>query len=168
MRIYEGSPRQDWEEVLRSVGAYLDDRGMRGLVFVETDNGFIVQGTCVSTTPGSAWGEAMGLLSCETLTITDEQAAKFMDEALARRGNEPDPGPKHYESQLRVLGRYFDEQKPRDLFFFEINGAYVARLTRQSQTGLKQELVEFTAEDVADMIAKAPALRRTPQQANRA
>ena len=29
MRIYEGSPRQDWEEVLRSVGAYLDDRGMR-------------------------------------------------------------------------------------------------------------------------------------------
>ena len=26
MRIYEGSPRQDWEEVLRCVGAYLDDR----------------------------------------------------------------------------------------------------------------------------------------------
>ena len=36
MRIYEGSPRQDWEEVLRSVGAYLDDRGMRGMVFIET------------------------------------------------------------------------------------------------------------------------------------
>ena len=31
MRIYEGSPRQDWEEVLRSVGAYLDDKGMRGV-----------------------------------------------------------------------------------------------------------------------------------------
>ena len=30
MRIYEGSPRQDWEEVLRSIGAYLDERGMRG------------------------------------------------------------------------------------------------------------------------------------------
>ena len=33
MRIYEGSPRQDWEEVLRSVGAYLDEKGLRGLVF---------------------------------------------------------------------------------------------------------------------------------------
>ena len=44
MRIYEGSPRQDWEEVLRSVGAYLDDRGMRSVIFLETDNGFIVQG----------------------------------------------------------------------------------------------------------------------------
>ena len=162
MRIYEGSPRQDWEEVLRSVGAYLDDRGMRGLVFIETDSGFIVQGTCVSTAPGSAWGDSMGLMTCETLTISDDQAAKFLDEALARRGQEPDPTPKHYESQLRVLGRYFDEQKPRDLFFFELDGAYVARLTRAGQGGLKQELVEFTPDDIAEMVARAPALRRPP------
>lgn len=160
MRIYEGSPRQDWEEVLRSVGAYLDDRGMRGLVFMDTDRGFVVQGTCVSNAPGAAWGESMGLLTCETLTIDDDQVATFMDDALARRGNEPDPTPKHYESQLRVIGRYFDEVKPRELFFFELDGAYVARLTHSGQGGLKQELVEFTAADVADMIAKAPALRR--------
>ena len=54
MRIYEGSPRQDWEEVLRSIGAYLDERGMRGLVVVDTNTGLIVQGTCVSTASGSA------------------------------------------------------------------------------------------------------------------
>ena len=53
MRIYEGSPRQDWEEVLRSVGAYLDDRGMRGVVFIETDNGFIIQGTSVASSTGT-------------------------------------------------------------------------------------------------------------------
>ena len=29
MRIYEGSPRQDFEEVFRSIGAFLDQRGMR-------------------------------------------------------------------------------------------------------------------------------------------
>src|SRR5262245_59823531 len=165
MRIYEGSPRQDWEEVLRSVGAYLDDRGMRGLVFIETDKGFVVQGTCVSTSPGSTWGETMGLLTCETMTIDDDQVATFMDEALARRGKEPDPTPKHYEAQLRVIGKYFDEQKPKDLFFFELDGAYVARLTRLGQGGLKQELVEFTPEDVADMIARAPALRRSTDPA---
>ncbi len=161
MRIYEGSPRQDWEEVLRSVGAYLDDRGMRGLVFVETDTGFIIQGTTVSTEAGSAWGESMGTARRETLTVDDERIGQFMDEALARRGQEPDPTPKHYEAQLRVIGRYFDDKKPRDLFFFELDGAYVARLTSSGQTGLKQELVEFTADDIADLIAKAPALRRS-------
>ena len=50
----------------------------------------------------------------------------------------------HYEAQLRVIGRYFDEKKPRDLFLFELDGAYIARLTTSGQTGLKHELVEFT------------------------
>jgi hypothetical protein len=158
MRIYEGSPRQDWEEVLRSVGAYLDDRGMRGLVFVETDAGFIVQGTSVTGTTGS--GDTIGRAERETVTLQDEDVGKFMDDALARRGAAPDPTPKHYEAQLRVIGRYLDGVHPRDIFFFEMEGAYVIRLSAAGQGGLKQELVEFTPDDVADLIAKAPALRR--------
>jgi len=160
MRIYEGSPRQDWEEVLRSVGAWLDDRGMRGLVFLETDTGFILQGTTVAHAAGSAWGESMGQASRSTVVLDDDQVAKFMDDALAQRGQAPDANPQHYETQLRVIGRYFDELKPRELFFFELDGAYLARLTVLGQSGIKQQLVEFTAEDVADLIAKAPALRR--------
>ena len=35
MRIYEGSPRQDFEEVFRSIGAFLDSRGMRDILLVE-------------------------------------------------------------------------------------------------------------------------------------
>jgi hypothetical protein len=162
MRIYEGSPRQDWEEVLRSVGAYLDDRGMRGVVFIETDNGFIIQGTSVATTTG---GESMGQASRETLTLHDDDVSKFMDEAISRRGSEPDPRPKHYESQLRVIGRYLDEQHPRDIFFFELDGAYIARVTIAGQNALKQELIEFTRDDIADMMAKAPELRRGPAPA---
>jgi hypothetical protein len=160
MRIYEGSPRQDWEEVLRSVGAYLDDRGMRGVVFIETATGFIIQGTAVSNTAGSAWGDTMGQAKQETIVLQDEDVAQFLDDALARRGHEPDPTPKHYEAQLRVIGRYLDEQHPRDIFFFEIDGAYVIRLTLAGQGGLKQELAEFTATDITDLIARAPALRR--------
>ena len=34
MRIYEGSPRQDFEEVFRSIGAFLDSRGMRDILVV--------------------------------------------------------------------------------------------------------------------------------------
>ena len=162
MRIYEGSPRQDWEEVLRSVGAYLDDRGMRGVVFIETDNGFIIQGTSVASTTG---GESMGQASRETLTLHDDDVSKFMDEAISRRGTDPNHTPRHYESQLRVIGRYLDEQHPRDIFFFELDGAYIARVTVAGQSGLKQELIEFTRDDVAEMIAKAPELRRGPTPA---
>jgi hypothetical protein len=160
MRIYEGSPRQDWEEVLRSVGAYLDDRGMRGIVFVETNTGFIIQGTAVQGAAGSAYSESMGKLMLDTLVLQDDDVAQFMEDALARRGQEPDPTPKHYEAQLRVIGRFLDERHPRDIFFFEVEGSYVIRLTTSGQGGLKQELVEFTRDDVADLIAKAPALRR--------
>ena len=165
MRIYEGSARQDWEEVLRSVGAYLDERGMRALVFIETDTGFIIQGTAISSASGSAWGESMGKVSRETITVDDDQIGKFMDDALARRGQAPDPTPKHYEAQLRVIGRFFDEKKPRDLFFFELDGAYIARLTVAAMAGSQYELVEFTPDDVAEMIAKAPALRRPDKPA---
>jgi hypothetical protein len=162
MRIYEGSPRQDWEEVLRSVGAYLDGRGMRGVIFLETDTGFIVQGTAVESSTGA--GEAIGSATRETLTLHDDDVSKFMDEAIKRRGKEdPEPGPSHYEHQLRVIGRYIDEQHPRDIFFFEVEGSYVARITIAGQGGLRQELIEFTREDIADMIAKSPGLRRATQ-----
>lgn len=162
MRIYEGSPRQDWEEVLRSVGAYLDDRGMRSVIFLETDNGFIVQGLQISSASGP--GEALGSATRETLTLHDDDVSRFMDEAIKRRGQkETDPGPNHYEQQLRVVGRYLDEQHPHDIFFFEVDGSYIARVSITAQSGLRHELIEFTKDDIADMIAKAPTLRRPTQ-----
>lgn len=44
MRIYEGSPRHDYEEVLRSIGSFLDQRGMREILLTEAPDGFIIQG----------------------------------------------------------------------------------------------------------------------------
>jgi len=159
MRIYEGSPRQDWEEVLRSVGAYLDDRGMRSVIFLETDTGFIVQGLSVQSSTGS--GEAIGQANRETLTLHDDDVSRFMDEAIKRRGQKTEePGPNHYEQQLRVIGRYLDEQHPRDIFFFEVDGSYIARITLIGPSGFRQELIEITRDDITDMIAKAPELRR--------
>ena len=164
MRIYEGSPRQDWEEVLRSVGAYLDERGMRAVIFLETDAGFIVQGLQVQSSSGP--GESLGQASRETLTLHDDDVNRFMDDAIKRRGHkDEDPGPNHYEQQLRVIGRYIDEKHPRDIFFFEVDGSYIARITIAAQSGPKLELIEFTREDVADMIAKAPETRRAPDAA---
>ena len=91
------------------------------------------------------------------MNVDDDQIGKFMDDALARRGQAPDPTPKHYEAQLRVIGRFIDEKKPREVFFFEVDGAYIARLTVAG----KFELVEFTSQDIADLVAGAPTLRRS-------
>jgi len=130
MRIYEGSPRQDFEEVLRSIGAYLDQRGMTDVLVMEVPDGFIVQGLAHVGATSSAWSESVGQVAKETMTFLDEDIARFMDESVARRGAGPhpaNPGAGRYEHAFRVIGRYIDEQRPRDIFFFEQEGAFVLR-----------------------------------------
>jgi len=170
MRIYEGSPRQDFEEVFRSIGAFLDQRGMKEVLLAEAPDGFIVQGLVSATAAGGAWSEAMGQQAKETLTFLDDDIARFMEEAVARRGaGTPDDDKAswakagYYEMAFRVLGRYMDEQKPRDVFFFEQGGAFVVRLLMGGQQGSKHTLAEFTREDIEAMIANGPGLRIQPK-----
>ena len=66
-----------------------------------------------------------------------------------------------YEAAFRDIGRYMDDQKPRDVFFFEQEGAFVLRLLMSGQAGSRHELAEFTREDIADMVARGPSLRHT-------
>jgi Ca2+-transporting ATPase len=61
---------------------------------------------------------------------------------------------------LRVLGKYLDEQKPRDVFFLEQDGSFVLRLLMSGQAGSRHVLFEFTREDVERMIADGPARRK--------
>ena len=165
MRIYEGSPRQDFEEVFRSIGAFLDQRVMKDVLLVEAPDGFIVQGLVTSGSGGGAWSESVGSQTKETLTFLDDDIARFMEEAASRRGQgaAAPPPPAHeagyYETAFRVLGRYVDEQKPRDVFFFEQDGAFVLRLLIGGQAGSRHELAEFTREDIAQMVARGPNLR---------
>jgi hypothetical protein len=163
MRIYEGSPRQNFEEVLRSIGAFLDQRGMREVLLLETPDGFVVQGLTIERSSAGAWSEHVGQQVKETFTFLDDDIARFMEEGHARRDNQVqavtwgDTG--YYEQAFRVIGRYVDEQKPRDVFFFEQDGSFVLRLLSWSQTGSRHVIAEFTREDVESMIASAPSLR---------
>jgi hypothetical protein len=162
MRIYEGSPRQDFEEVFRSIGAFLDQRAMKDVLLMEAPDGFIVQGLVTSGGSSGTWSDSMGSQSKETLTFLDDDIARFMEEAAARRGQQPPP-PVHeagyYETAFRVLGRYMDEQKPKDVFFFEQGGAFVVRLLMPGQQGSHHELSEFTKEDIDALVSRGPALR---------
>ena len=164
MRIYEGSQRQDFEEVFRSIGAFLDQRGMKDILLVEAPDGFIVQGLVMSGASGAgAWSESLGTQVKETLTFLDDDIARFMEEAAARRGSgiSAGSGGGHYETAFRVIGRYMDDQKPRDVFFFEQDGAFVLRLLMSGQAGNRHELAEFTREDISDLVARGPSLRHT-------
>jgi hypothetical protein len=167
MRIYDGSPRQDFEEVFRSIGAFLDSHGMRDILIVEVPDGFIVQGLVPSGTETTSWSETMGSLSKETLTFLDDDIAKFMEEAAKRRGAVPAMTPMAgpYESALRVIGHWMDEQRPKDIFLFELEGAYVVRLLESGQAGVHHTISEFTREDIERLVAASPALRHPPTAA---
>jgi len=161
MRIYEGSPRQDFEEVFRSIGAYLDRRGMREILLTEAPDGFIVQGLVVIGS--GAWSEALGQVAKETLTFLDDDISRFLDEGVARRGTRqtiPTTEPGYYERALRVIGRYMDEQKPRDVFFLEQDGSFIVRMLMVDQSGSRHVLAEFPKDDVERMIADGPARRQ--------
>jgi len=159
MRIYEGSARQDFEEVFRSIGAFLDQRGMKDVLLLEAPDGFIVQGLVVTGASTGTWSDTVGTQSKETLTFLDDDIARFMEEAGARRGTPATHTTGYYESAFRVIGRYMDDQKPRDVFFFEQEGAFVLRLLMSGQAGARHELAEFTRDDITEMIARGPALR---------
>ncbi len=162
MRIYDGSPRQDFEEVLRSIGAFLDQRNMREVLLLEAPDGFIVQGLVTSSGAPGGWSESLGQVSKETLTFIDDDIARFREEALARRGagvadTSGEPG--SYEQAFRVIGRWLDEQRPHDVFFFEQSGAFVVRTLHATQSGKQHALAEFTREDIEALVSRGPSLR---------
>jgi hypothetical protein len=164
MRIYDGSPRQDFEEVFRSIGAFIDGHGMRDILMLEVPDGFIVQGLVAAGASSSGWSDTMGTVHKETLSFLDDDIAKFLEEATARRGSgavSMDRGGM-YERALRVIGHWLDQQKPKDVFLFEQGGAYVVRILVGGQSGGHHELAEFTREDVGQLLDRAPDLRAKP------
>ena len=163
MRIYEGGPRQDYEEALRSLGAFLDQRGVRELLLVETNDGFVVQGLVPGVEDAGQWTESAGSIEKQTFTFGDDDISRFMDEAYAQRRNpkpnRPQGADQFYEHALRVIGRYIDEQKPHDIFLLEQDHSFVLRLLMAGRTGEHHVLAEFTREEVEQMVASAAELR---------
>ena len=164
MRIYEGSPRQDFEEVFRSIGAFLDSQHMKDVILLEVPDGFVVQGLVTVGSSAGTWSEAVGSQVKETFTFLDDDIAKFMEECVGRRGSggiaAMAPG---YERALRVIGRWMDEQHPKDVFVLEQEGSYVIRLLLSGQAGMHHQLAEFTHDDLEVLIAQAVTLRTQPR-----
>jgi len=161
MRIYEGGARQDYEEVLRSIGAFIDQRGLSELLLAEAPDGFIVQGIVGQAQDGGQWSDPSMTITKETYTFLDEDIARFLEDSQARRRTDSDGTPMAgpYERTMRVIGRYIDDQKPKDIFFFEQSGSYVLRLLMNTRQGSKHVLAEFTGADLDSMVRQGPGLR---------
>ena len=164
MRIYEGSPRQNWEEALRSIGAYVDRERFKEILLLELEAGFIFQALAVSA--GGARTESEGSLTKIMRELPDDEIAEMMDEGAARRSGGPELTPRteisnFYEQALRVIGAYLDAQRPKDVFFFEQDGAFVLRLLvgAAGAAAAGHQLVEFTKSDILAMIDAAPGHR---------
>ena len=160
MRIYEGAPRQNYEEVLRSIGAVVDQRGMREVTLAETDDGFLVQGLAIVPGEDKPWNDPTARLAKETFYLREDDVARFMDEAVARRKDRrAQPVTQRqagfYETAFRMLGAYVDQQQPRDVFFFEQEQQFVVRLLMSTRAGLRHVLVEFTRDELLAMINSA-------------
>ena len=160
MRIYEGSPRQDWEEVLRSIGAFIDAEQLKEILLLEMEGGFLLQGLAMRS--GGADSDQMGALGKRTYELTDDQVAQLMDDSAGRRGTAdadmPHPDLRnYYELGMRVVGNWIDSQRPHDIFLFEQDGSFVLRLFAPAGSrGAGHQLAEFTRDEILAMINAAP------------
>jgi hypothetical protein len=164
MRIYDGSPRQDWEEVLRSIGAFVDSEHLKEVLLLELEGGFLLQGMGLAS--GGSDSDQIGSVSKRTYELTDEQVGELMDARSAQRGTaEADvPHPdllNYYELGMRVLGAFIDTQKAHDVFLFEQEGSFVLRLfTVSGSRAAGHQLSEFTRDEILAMIHSAPEQRQ--------
>ena len=163
MRIYDGSPRQDWEGVLRSIGRYCDSERLKEILLLELEGGLVLQGLAMAVAGGDS--DSLGALVKRTFELTDDQVGELMEVTEDKRGTadadraHPDLS-NYYELSLRILGAYIDGQKAHDVFFFEQEGTYVLRLFGVTGShGSGHQLSEFTRDEMLAMIESAPDQR---------
>ena len=165
MRIYKGSPRQQWEEVLRSIGAFADREALKELLLLELEVGFILQG--IGLQAAGADSDSFGSAVKRTYELTDDQVGELMDVRVADRGKSPENVPQaditnYYEHAMRVIGGYIDSQKAHDVFLFEQDGSFVLRLFGVAGAPVAHQLAEFTRDEILAMIGAAPEQRQHP------
>lgn len=172
MRIYDGSPRQDWEEALRAIGAFADREGLKELLFLELQDGFLLQGLGVPA--GGHDADNMGSIAKRTYELLDDQVGQLMDEEASHRGEDEADVPRvdvsnYYQQAMRIVGAWVDREKARDLFFFEQEGSFVVRVLQSGAGGMiGHRLAEFTRDEILAMIEEAPQQRGPASAASQA
>ncbi len=77
--LFQGMTRTDYQDVLRTIGHYIDQHGFTGVRLIETEDGLILQGR-VGT------GGFRRERKTETYLLTVQDIKEMMKEAYTRRG----------------------------------------------------------------------------------
>jgi hypothetical protein len=104
MKIFSGLSRTDYQDVLRAVGLFLDERGYRNFRLVEDDDGIIIQAT----------PSANGRLShqYETFFLSEDDLQQIMHGAYRRRGTTGSLGQPSTPGELPTGRQVLRSQRP--------------------------------------------------------
>ncbi len=78
-KLFQGMLKTDYQDVLRTIGHYVDEHGFSEIRLIETEDGLILQG---KTSTGAARGDK----KTETYLLTIQDVRDLMREAYTRRG----------------------------------------------------------------------------------
>ena len=84
MKLFHGLKRSDYQDVLRMLGAFIDERGYCDVRIVETEDGVVLQGRLLDR-------RELGESSYDTYLITDEDIKVMVADAFRRRGQKAPP-----------------------------------------------------------------------------
>ena len=81
MQLFRGLGSTDYQDVLRAIGQFLDERGYCNVRLVEHEEGLLVQATLTIDGQTST--------TYETLLLTDEAIQRLLEQAYCRRADAP-------------------------------------------------------------------------------
>lgn len=82
MRLFRGLQSSQYQDVLRALGYFIDERGYTDIRIVELEDGVVLQGRLVDR-------RGIGESSYETFLITDEDIKELVRDGFRRRGQSP-------------------------------------------------------------------------------
>ncbi|MCS6938501.1 MAG: hypothetical protein NZM94_04470 [Roseiflexus sp.] len=82
MKLFRGLEKTDYQDVLRTIGLFIDEHGYTDVRIIEIEDGLVLQGRVRER-------KGIGSSSYETFLITDEDLKEMVRSAAERRGQKP-------------------------------------------------------------------------------
>lgn len=82
MKLFHGLNRSDYQDVLRTIGLLIDERGYSDIRIIETEEGLVLQGRLETR-------NQVGESAFDTYLITEEDIRLMQQDASVRRNQKP-------------------------------------------------------------------------------
>ncbi|MBC8164156.1 MAG: hypothetical protein H7Z42_23350 [Roseiflexaceae bacterium] len=82
MKLFNALKGSDYQDVLRTIGALIDERGYRNVRIIETADGLVIQGHVESR-------NRVGEAAYDTYLVSDEDIKAMRQAAFQKRQREP-------------------------------------------------------------------------------